>query len=81
MKQYYISLHGGEGWENVVDEDKISDEVDTIIKYWPGIPASELIREIYIFPMESRIELVDMNNGVPNSIISCKNSRPHSSTG
>jgi len=58
--KYYVSIHGGEGWEAIVDEDKIGDEIDAILSHWPRVPEHVLLEQIFIFPMSSRFELVPL---------------------
>lgn len=57
MRKLYVSMHGGEGWENIIDEDKLSDEIDAIQKHWNKVPRESLVKNTFVFPLDSRIEV------------------------
>lgn len=58
MTKYYISIHGGEGWEDTVDSfEEIEPVVQEILDHWPRIDPKELRKKIYVFPMEARVDV------------------------
>lgn len=52
-EKFYISVHGGEGWESVTDD--VADEIESIRIHWPKVPIDVLLENIMIFPLAARL--------------------------
>lgn len=58
--RYYVSMHGGEGWEETTNDPQKAFEA--ICRHWPKVDRTRLARDTYVFPMDARLPVEPTKN-------------------